>query len=186
MSLDFGYTADPLTYVKTHYNKGKKRLYIFDEIYKVQLGNSKAVREIKEKNPLNIRITVDSEEPRTINEFRKLGLNIIGAIKGPDSIEHGIKYLSEEIEEIIIDSGRCPNTAREFLGYELEKDKEGNFKGEYPDKNNHTIDAVRYAIEMDILDLNNKKYSNKVYNKGKGVIKNTSEDPYNRRGGAVF
>lgn len=185
--LDFGYAADPLAYIQTHYNKTRKRLYIFDEIYKVQLGNSKTVELIKEKNPLNIRVTADSEEPRTINEFRKLGLNIIGAVKGPDSVEHGIKYLSEEIEEIIIDPERCPNAKREFLGYELEKDKEGNFKGEYPDKNNHTIDATRYALERDILAFNeDRKYNNKVYEKGKGVAKNATDDPYRRKGGTVF
>ena len=155
-------------------------MYIFDQIYKVQLGNSKAVAKIKEKNPLNIRITADSEEPRSIAAFRTMGLNIIGARKGPDSVEHGIKYLSEEIEEIIIDPVRCPDVKREFLGYEIEKDKEGNLKGEYPDKNNHTIDAVRYAIEEDILMYKNGKYKEEVYQKGKGVVKNNNADPYGR------
>lgn len=148
--LDFGYAADPLAYVLMHYDKTRKRLYIFGEIYKIQLSNSKAVKEIKILNPLNKRVTADSAEPRTINEFKKLGLNIAGAKKGPDSVEHGLKFLSEEIEEIIIDPVRCPNVKREFVGYEIEKDKEGNLKGEYPDKNNHTIDAVRYGMEDEI------------------------------------
>ena len=115
------------------------------------VGICKAVELIKELNPLNRRVTADSAEPRTINEFKNLGLNITGAKKGPDSVEHGIKFLSEEIEEIIIDPIRCPNTKREFMGYEIEKDKEGNLKGEYPDKNNHTIDAVRYGMEDEII-----------------------------------
>ncbi|GFZ30740.1 terminase large subunit [Clostridium zeae] len=153
--LDFGYAADPLAYLLMNYDKTRKRLYIFGEIYKVQLSNSKAVEEIKKLNPSNKRITADSAEPRTINEFKKLGLNIAGAKKGPDSVEHGLKFLSEELEEIIIDPVRCPNAKREFLGYELEKDKVGNFKGEYPDKNNHTIDAARYGMEDEI---NNKKW----------------------------
>ena len=184
--LDFGYASDPLAFVMCHYNKGKKRLYIFDQIYKVQLGNSKAVAEIKNKNPLNIKVRADSEEPRSIAAFRTMGLNIIGARKGPDSVEYGIKYLSEEIEEIIIDPVRCPDVKREFLGYEIEKDKEGNLKGEYPDKNNHTIDAVRYAIEDDILLYKNNKYKDTIYQKGKGVIKNNSNDPYGRKGGSIF
>ncbi|AGC67427.1 phage terminase large subunit [Thermoclostridium stercorarium subsp. stercorarium DSM 8532] len=41
-------------------------------------------------------------------------------------------------------------TPREFVNYELEKDNNGNFKAEFPDKNNHTIDAVRYALEDDM------------------------------------
>lgn len=149
--LDFGYAADPLAYVLMNYDKTRKRLYIFGEIYKVQLSNSKAVELIKKLNPLNKKITADSAEPRTINEFKKLGLNIIGAKKGPDSVEHGLKFLSEELEEIIIDPVRCPNTKKEFMEYEIEKDKEGNLKGEYPDKNNHTIDACRYGMEDEIV-----------------------------------
>ena len=135
-----------------NYDKTRKRLYIFGEIYKRQLSNSDAVKEIKKLNPLNKRVTADSAEPRTINEFKKLGLNIIGAKKGPDSIEHGLKFLSEEIEEIIIDPIRCPNVKREFMEYEIEKDKDGNLKGEYPDKNNHSIDAVRYGMEDEMLN----------------------------------
>ena len=150
--LDFGYAADPLAYMLMNYDKTRKRLFIFGEIYKRQLSNSDAVKEIKKLNPLNKRVTADSAEPRTINEFKKLGLNIIGAKKGPDSIEHGLKFLSEELEEIIIDPIRCPNAKREFLGYEIEKDKEGNLKGEYPDRDNHTIDAVRYGMEDEIID----------------------------------
>lgn len=133
-----------------NYDKTRKRLYIFGEVYKVQLSNSKAIEEIKKLNPLNKRITADSAEPRTINEFKNLGLNIARAKKDPDNVDHGIKFLSEEIEEMIIDPVRCPNAKREFVEYEIEKDKYGNLKGEYPDKNNHAIDACRYGMEDEI------------------------------------
>lgn len=162
--LDFGYGADPLSYTLCHYDKKRKRLYIFGEVYQCKLGNSRAVEAIKHTYAWNGTITGDSAEPRTIAEFNKLGLKIIGAKKGPDSVDHGIKFLSEEIEEIIIDQERAPNHAREFLGYELDVDKEGNPKGEYPDKNNHTIDSTRYALEADML--NNKV---KVMKKPRGL-----------------
>lgn len=149
--MDFGYAADPLAYVACQYDKTRKRLYIFHEIYQRQLGNEKAVQLIKSENTSNSLVTADSAEPRTIAEFQRLGLNIIGAKKGKDSVEHGVKFLSETVEEIVIDPVRCPNAKREFLEYELEKDKDGNFKGSYPDKNNHTIDAVRYALEADMI-----------------------------------
>ncbi|KEI15451.1 PBSX family phage terminase large subunit [Clostridium haemolyticum] len=144
--LDFGYASDPLHYTVNHYDKTRRRLYIFYEIHKAGMSNSSAVETIKQENKSNKRIIADSAEPRTIAEFKKLGLRIIGAKKGPDSVEHGIKFL-QDLEEIIIDKERCPNTAREFLGYELEKDKEGNFKAEFPDKNNHSIDSIRYSLE---------------------------------------
>lgn len=145
--LDFGYGADPLAYIKMHYNKTHKRLFLFGEIYQVRLGNTKAVQEIRKLNPQNRIITADSEEPRAIAALNELGLRVIGAKKGPGSVDYGMEFLADELEEIIIDPERCPNAVREFTGYELEMDKNGNFKGSYPDKDNHTIDAVRYGME---------------------------------------
>lgn len=148
--LDFGYGADPLAYMKMHYDKTRKRLFLFGEIYKMRLGNTKAAREIKRFNPLNRVITADSEEPRAIAALNELGLKVVGAKKGPGSVDYGMEFLSDELEEIIIDPELCPNATREFTGYELEQDKNGNFKGSYPDKDNHTIDAVRYGMESEM------------------------------------
>ena len=72
-----------------------------------------------------------------------------------------MEFLSDELEEIVIDPKRCPNAAREFTSYELEQDKDGNFKGSYPDKNNHTIDAVRYGME-DAMTRRKAKIKNKA------------------------
>lgn len=148
--LDFGYAGDPLAYLKMHYDKTRRRLFIFGKVYGTRLSNAKAVAKIKKLNPLNKLVTCDSAEPRTINEFKLLGLKVTGAKKGPDSVENGIKWL-QDLEQIIIDPIRCPNASREFNDYEIEKDKEGNLKGEFPDKNNHTIDAARYGCEADII-----------------------------------
>ena len=97
----------------------------------------------------NGRITCDSAEPKSIDEVRGYGLRVYGAKKGPDSVEYGVKWL-QDLEEIVIDPLRCPQTAREFREYELDRDKEGNFKAGFPDRNNHHIDAMRYACEEDI------------------------------------
>lgn len=148
--LDFGYAGDPLAFIKANYDKTRRRLFIFDEVYGTRLSNADAVKLIKEINPLNNQVTADSAEPRTINEFKLLGLNIIGAKKGADSVKNGIKFL-QDLESIIIDPVRCPNAYREFNEYEIEKDKDGNLRGDFPDKNNHAIDATRYAMEHEIL-----------------------------------
>ena len=144
--LDFGFAADPLHYGECHFDSARRRLYIFAEIHQVGLKNAQAVDKIKKINTINGPITADSAEPRTISEFKDLGLRITGAKKGPGSVEHGIKWL-QDLNEIIIDPERCPNTAREFTSYELEKDGNGNLKGSYPDKDNHSIDETRYALE---------------------------------------
>jgi PBSX family phage terminase large subunit len=154
--LDFGYAIDPLAYNVTHYDRKKKRLYIYHELYKVGLSNYAAHQHIKEENKNNEMVLADSAEPKSIHELRQYGLKIRGVKKGPDSIEYGIKFL-QSLEEIIIDDVRCPETAREFLTYELDKDANGNWKAGYPDKNNHSIDAVRYALNDEAMKYKEEK-----------------------------
>lgn len=150
--IDWGYASDPFTYTVNHYDIKRRRLYIFYEIYKVGLSNKKAYELIKQENKNNKIVVCDSAEPKSIAEMNSYGLRVIGAKKGPDSVEYGIKWL-QDLEEIVIDPVRCPNTTREFNGYELEKDKYGEFKADFPDKNNHTIDAVRYSRESDMRSI---------------------------------
>ena len=145
--LDFGYAVDPACYVQVYYDKTRKRLYIFSEVYGVGLSNERLWEKIIEKKISRATITADSAEPKSIDKLNSLGkIYVIGAKKGPDSVEYGIRWL-QDLEEIIIDNKRCPNCAREFGLYEYERDKYGEFKSKYPDANNHSIDAVRYAVE---------------------------------------
>lgn len=146
--IDWGYAADPFAYNVMHYDKTRRRLYIFYEIHKLRLSNRSAANLVMEE-ARGGKITCDSAEPKSIDEMRSYGLRVIGAKKGPDSVEYGIKWL-QDLEEIIIDPVRCPETAKEFGSYELDRDKEGNFKAGYPDRDNHHIDAARYACEDDI------------------------------------
>lgn len=147
--MDFGYGANAFHYTENYLHKDRRTLYIFEEIHQVRMSNADIVTGVKKINPENKRIIADSAEPRTIAELNNLGLRIEGAKKGAGSVAHGIKYL-QDLDAIIIDPTRCPNTAREFKHYELERDHHGNLKGEYPDKNNHGISAVRYSIEYEL------------------------------------
>ncbi|WP_302612748.1 PBSX family phage terminase large subunit [uncultured Mitsuokella sp.] len=142
--LDFGFSMDPLAFVAIYYDAKREDLYIFDELYQQKLRNSMAVERIR---PLvgNARIIADSAEPKSIAEMRDLGLRITGARKGRDSVEHGIKWLQDRAH-IYIDKRRAPNVYREFVSYEYERNRQGQFVSAYPDKDNHAIDAVRYAM----------------------------------------
>ena len=158
--LDFGFAVDPSAYVQAYYNKNKKQLFIFREIYKVGMSNKQLYEQIKAVKVGNGFITCDSAEPKSIAELKSLGLTRVkGAKKGPDSIEYGIKFL-QKLNKIYIDPKRCPNIAREFTGYAYDMDKNGNFISRYPDRDNHSIDAVRYAIE-DYTIANTWQLSNK-------------------------
>lgn len=142
--LDFGFSMDPLAYVGMHYDAKREDLYIFDEIYQQKLKNSMAAELLKPR-VRNDRLIADSAEPKSIAEMRDYGLRITGARKGRDSVEHGIKWLQDRAH-IYIDKHRAPNTYREFVSYEYERNRKGQFVSAYPDKDNHAIDAVRYAM----------------------------------------
>lgn len=147
--LDFGFAVDPLAFVSMHYDAKRETLYIFDEIYQQKLSNRQAAARIKEKNVGHAPIWADSAEPKSIAELREEGLAVYGARKGPDSVEYGIKWL-QSLRNIVIDKRRCPNAYREFIGYEYERNREGQFISAYPDRNNHAIDAVRYGMGRDM------------------------------------
>ncbi len=148
--IDFGFAVDPACYGQNHYDKTRKRLFIFNEIYQVNMSNRKLWEAIVKVKIGSSYITADSAEPKSIAELNSYGtLRVLGAKKGPDSVEYGVKWL-QDLFEIIIDPERCPNTAREFKSYEYEKDKYGNFISKFPDMNNHTIDLTRYSRESDM------------------------------------
>lgn len=144
--LDFGFAVDPLAFVSMHYDSKREILYIFDEIYQPKLTNRQAAVKIKKKITETALIRADSAEPKSIKELNELGLRAIAAKKGPDNVEFGIRWL-QGLSAIVIDKKRCPNTYKEFVTYEYETTRDGQYISAYPDKNNHAIDAVRYGCE---------------------------------------
>lgn len=142
--LDFGFAVDPLAFVAMYYDAKHEDLYIFDEIYQQKMTNGQAAELITTRSNHG-RILADSAEPKSIAEMAALGLRISGARKGPDSIDYGMKWLQGR-NRIYIDKRRCPNTYKEFIAYEYEHNKDGQFVSAYPDANNHSIDAVRYGL----------------------------------------
>lgn len=144
--LDFGFAVDPLAFVSMHYDSKWEILYIFDEIYQPKLTNRQATVKIKKKITETALIRADSAEPKSIKELNELGLRVLAAKKGPDSVEFGIRWL-QGLSSIVIDKKRCPNAYKEFVTYEYETTRDGQYISAYPDKNNHAIDAVRYGCE---------------------------------------
>lgn len=144
--LDFGFAVDPLAFVSMHYDAKREILYIFDEIYQPKLTNRQAAAKIKRKITETALIRADSAEPKSIKELNELGLKVIAAKKGPDSVDFGMRWL-QGLSTIVIDKKRCPNAYKEFVTYEYETTRDGQYISAYPDKNNHAIDAVRYGCE---------------------------------------
>lgn len=149
--LDFGYAAHPACFERLHYDSTRRRLYLFAEVAGLNLSNRMLSMKIQKYNDV---ITVaDSAEPKSIDELRSYGIRVVAAKKGPGSVEFGIKWL-QDLEAIVIDPQRCPLAAKEFINYALETDRNGMIKNKFPDKDNHSIDAVRYALEDDMIGHN--------------------------------
>lgn len=147
--IDWGFAIDPFRFVKMHFDKKHLDLYIFDEYTAHKTRNEDVFKDLYEEKQLIRKdelVIADSAEPKSVADFKAYGAWIRAADKGPDSVRYGIKWL-QGLRHIYIDKRRCPETYKEFINYEYEQDRDGNFISAYPDENNHSIDATRYAME---------------------------------------
>jgi len=139
IGVDFGYTNDPTAIVAIYKHNGA---YILDEIcYMKGLGN-KEIADILKNNKMCLTIA-DSAEPKSIDEIRAYGINIMSATKGQGSVNQGIQYVQQQKISI---TKRSVNLIKEYEGYMWIKDKDGRVVNEPMDIFNHLMDALRYAF----------------------------------------
>lgn len=143
--VDFGWYPDQYCYLRTHYDSARETIYLIDELYVNKWSNAQTGQWIKDKGYDDFTFICDSAEPKSINDYRDMGLPARGAVKGPGSVEYGFKFL--QIRKIVIDFRRTPNAGREITTYEYDRDKDGNVISGYPDGDDHAISALRYAYE---------------------------------------
>ncbi|MDN9637840.1 PBSX family phage terminase large subunit [Clostridioides difficile] len=144
--IDWGFADDPFAYVKSHYDRMRRKLYICDEIEAVGLLNREAAPLVSKKANRDL-VICDNASPKDVAEFSDLRVNAVSARKGAGSIEYGIKFLQGL--EIIIHP-RCQNFKNEINKYKYKEDKNGNILPIAVDKDNHLIDALRYSLENDM------------------------------------
>lgn len=141
---DFGFARDPSTLVRCFIYEN--RLYIDYEAYGVGVEIDELpqlYRSVPGSDQWPIK--GDSARPETISYLRRHGYNIDGAEKWPDSIEEGINFI-KSFDKVVIDP-RCKHTADEFRLYSYKTDRlTDEVLPVILDKNNHTIDALRYAM----------------------------------------
>lgn len=143
--VDFGWYPDQFAFLRTYYDSAREKIYLLDELYVNKWSNAQTAAWIKEKGYDDYSMICDSAEPKSVNDYRDAGLPARGAIKGPGSVEYGFKWLQSRT--LVIDPKRTPNAYNEIVGYEYERDKDGNVISGYPDANDHAISALRYAYE---------------------------------------
>tara|TARA_R110000796_G_scaffold168058_3_gene284949 strand:+ start:3347 stop:4501 length:1155 start_codon:yes stop_codon:yes gene_type:complete len=151
---DAGYTNDPTTLVSVY--RKDFNLYIKEHIYQTQMTTYDIHKKWKDVGIERETIYFDSAEPRLIEELRRMGWNVRPSLKGPDSVNAGIDLLKRFKIHIVKDSNNC---IQEFRNYKWQEDRTGKMINKPIDKNNHTIDAIRYATYSVISKPNFGKYA---------------------------
>lgn len=140
--LDFGYTNDPTVIIAIYYCDGRN--YLDEVVYRKGLSNKSIadIFEAREKAP----VIADSSEPKSIQEIKDYGINIVGAMKGPGSVYQGIQHVQSlpiSITKSSID------TLKGYRNYMFHKDRNGKVTND-PDDSVHEwsnpMDAVRYGF----------------------------------------
>jgi phage terminase large subunit len=140
--LDFGFDPDPAAIIAIYWHNGG---YILDEkLYQTELLNEHLAATFNglPKAP----IIADSAEPKSIEELKRYGLNVIPCEKGRDSVNFGIKH----VQGLRISYTRTSShLANEYENYAWKLNKDGEQVGiEDPKCANHAMSAARYGLTM--------------------------------------
>lgn len=146
--MDFGYSSDPNAIIKVHYDKKRNKVYILDEFYQTGMSDEELLGVCKKMVGKRV-VTCDSAEPKTIDYLSDHGINAFPAAKGQDSVNRGIRFLQGM--EIIVDT-HCQNFKNEIEQYHWREDKYGEPMPQAVDKDNHLLDALRYALEDEMFE----------------------------------
>lgn len=143
--LDFGFAQDPLCFLRVAYDRKHDVIFLLDEIYQRHMSNSNLVKVLKERGYARHEVTFcDSSEPKSITDLRDADIYALACHKEPGCVTYRVKWLQRR--KIVIDPKRTPNAYREFVNYSYATDKDGNLLSVLPDKDNHSIDALAYAL----------------------------------------
>ncbi len=143
--IDFGYSADYTALIRAHLDKARKTIYVFDEYYTLKALTQQLIPVLKERCKREY-IMCDSASPERIDELYLNGINAVGCKK--TEINFGIYWLLGY--EIVIHKD-CVNLIREMSQYCWEEDKFGNALPKPVGKDDHGIDALRYAFNAVML-----------------------------------
>lgn len=157
--IDWGFGDDPTAFVRVHFDKTRKVVYVLDEFAKHGEFIDDIATDLHKRIGDEL-ITCDSSEPRSVADLRRNGIKALAAKKGPGSIEHGIKWLQGH--RIVVDSS-CIETIKELSTYKWKEDKDGNIIPKPVDKDNHLLDSLRYALES---EMKNNKLKVKTFKGG--------------------
>jgi phage terminase large subunit len=141
---DWGFAIDPTVLVRCHVDG--RTLYVDHEVSEVgcEIDKTPALFD-RIAGSRKFLIRADSARPETVSYMKRQGFRITAAIKGTGSIEDGVEFLRSF--DIVVHP-RCVNVINELTLYAYKVDPHTEeILPMLDDKNNHTIDALRYALE---------------------------------------
>lgn len=140
--LDFGYTNDPSALIDIYFYNGG---YVLDQqFYRKGMANKQIADFINALENPNVMVVADSAEPKSIDEIKLHGVNIIGAVKGRDSVRQGIQYVQDQRVSV---TKRSVDVIREYRNYLWKTDKDGKILNEPEHLYSHSMDAIRYGFD---------------------------------------
>ncbi len=140
--LDFGYSIDPTAIIDIYYYNGG---YILDEqTYQKGLSNKQIADVLNNLPNKQTLVIADSAEPKSIDELKLYGVNVLPAQKGPGSVNQGIQYVQDQQVSV---TKRSVNLIKEYQNYMWKVDKDGKNLNVPEDMWNHGMDALRYGFE---------------------------------------
>ena len=168
LGADWGFSIDPSVLVRCSIDG--RRLYVDYEAYQVgcEIDNlPELFTSVPEAEKW--QITADSARPETISYMQKHGFPRINpAVKGARSLEEGVEFLRSF--DIVVHP-RCKHTIDELTMYSYTRDPlTGAVIPVLEDKNNHIIDALRYACEGARRTLRGKEWTQPIKPQTKYVV----------------
>lgn len=140
---DWGWYPDPKAFVRVAYVPNQDKVVLLDELGGCKIRNADMAQQIKDKGYDDYSISCGIDEQESIVDYRDAGLPARPAIVTPGSRKYTFEWL--QCRTIVIDPARTPNAYREIIKYEHEIDANGNVIADYPDGDDHYIDAIRYG-----------------------------------------
>ena len=141
---DFGWWPDPKAFIRAAYVANKEKIVLLDELGGCKIRNSDMARMIQEKGYDDYTLMCGVDEKESIVDLRDAGIPARSAIVTPGSRKYTYEWL--QCRTIVIDPARTPRAYKEIIEYEHEIDSNGEVIADYPDGNDHWIDALRYSI----------------------------------------
>lgn len=147
LGLDLGFSVDPMAFIRCYIDHANRKIFIDKGLSAVgvEIEDTASFLTGVIKDCKSWMITADRSRPEIISHLRNKNFRIQGSKSGPGSVLEGVEFI-KSYSVIIHES--LKDVINEFSLYSYKVDKHtGNILPLLEDKNNHFIDALRYATE---------------------------------------